>query len=389
MLVHHPEDQMRMLAWCGLLVVAAYYFLASIALRRRRRRGVRVAQYDPPPGISPAVAAYLWERGVSDKPFVVALANMACKGWLKVEQGPADYLLSRGDASPQLEDEEQVIDKELLRGSTSTQEVHGALVSTLHVGTDPACLSQLFTLGRTAQLVRATLEGAIVPELISSHFAWFIPGLTLSLWCFLAALSGELQGMGNYQAGWLPLIPGLLTVWALLATIRTIPAIIYKLASHLPGRTPHPLPFVNRDRTVLVMLLVALVSLAVFAWMSSPIFALQFGGFVLINLLGLVALRAPTAAGHRLLEQLSDFRMFLAQVDSDRVNRMNAPAAASPAAEKYGVWALALDVEHAWGEQFTAAVLNLLGPASAMASIESTAPGEGRAAAEIMDLHLR
>jgi len=86
---------MRTLAWYGLVVVAAYYFLASVALRWRHRRGVRVALYDPPSGISPAVAAYLWERGVSDKPFVVALMNMASKGWLKIEQGPADYLLSR------------------------------------------------------------------------------------------------------------------------------------------------------------------------------------------------------------------------------------------------------------------------------------------------------
>ena len=379
---------MRALAWYGLIVVAAYYFLTSVALRWRHRKGVPVAQYDPPPGISPAVAAYLSERGVSDKPFVVAMANMASKG-LKIEQGPADYLVSRGNASPQLEDEEQVIAKELLRGSTTSQEIGGVLVSTLHVGTDPVCLSRLFTLGRTAQLVRGSLESAVEPDLISPHFAWFIPGLTLSLWCFLAALYAEFQRPGEPRANWLPLIPAFVAVWALLATIRTMPTTIYKLTSHLPGRTPHPLPFVKQDRTVLVMVLVALTSLAVFGWATSTIFALQFGGFVVVNLLGLVALRAPTAAGHALIEQLRDFRMFLAQVDSDRVNRMNAPVAPWPAAEKYWVWALALDVEHAWGEQFTAAVLNLLGPSSAMASIESTAPEKGRAAAEIMDLHLR
>ena len=375
---------MRTLAWYGLVVVAAYYFLASVALRWRHRRGVRVALYDPPSGISPAVAAYLWERGVSDKPFVVALMNMASKGWLKIEQGPADYLVSRGDASPQLEDEEQVVAKELLRGSTSTQEVCGVLVSTLHLGADPVCLSQLFTLGRTAQLVRGSLESAVEPELLSAHFAWFVPGLTLSLWCFLAALYADLDGLGNSPPP-LVIMSAVFVVWALLATIKTLPTTIYKLKSHLPGRTPRPLPLVKRDCMALIMLLVALASLAVFAWLSSPMFALQFGGFLLVNFVGMVALRAPTAAGHALLAKLNDFRMFLAEVDSDRVNRTNAPTAPSPVLEKYTAWALALDVEHAWGEQFTTAVLNL----SAMATFGSGGPEHGRAAAEIMDLHLR
>jgi hypothetical protein len=390
-LATHPEEQMRALAWYGLVAVAAYFFLASLVLRWRHRGGVRVAQYDPPAGISPAVAAYLWERGVSDKPFVVALMNMASKGWLKIEQGPADYLVSRGDPSEPLEDEEQVIAEELFRGLTSEHYAGGVLVSTINERTDSACLSQLFTLGRTARSVRNALESAVEPELLSAHFAWFVPGLTLSLWCLLAALYPEIDGLWHSQGPGPVLVPALafVAIWALLATIKTLPATVYKLMSRLPGRTPRPLPFVKGDRTVLMMLLVAAASLAVLAWISSAQFALQFGACLLANLFGLVALRAPTASGCALLEQLSDFRMFLAEVDSDRVNRINAPTASSPAAEKYWAWALALDVEHAWGEQFTAAILNRLGPESATAGMDTVAPEEGRRAAEIMDLHLR
>ena len=387
-LASHPEEQMRALAWYGLVVVAVYYFLASMALRWRHRSGVRVTQYDPPPGVSPAVAAYLWERGVSDKPFVVALMHMASKGWLKIEQGPADYLVSRGDPSVQLEDEEQVIAEELFRGLTSEHYVDGVLVSTINARTDSACLSQLFTLGRTARSVRNALGSAVEPELLSSHFAWVVPGLTLSLWCFLAALYADLDGLSNSPPPAL-IMSAVFVVWALLSTIKTLPATVYKLMSHLPGRAPRPLPLVKRDGMVLILMALSLASLAVFAWISSLQLALQFGAFLLVNLVGIVALRAPTAAGHALLARLSDFRMFLAQVDSDRVNRMNAPTAASPAADKYWAWALALDVEHAWGEQFTAAILNRLGPESAMESINSVAPEQGSAGAEIMDLRLR
>jgi hypothetical protein len=371
-LASHPEEQMRALAWYGLVAVAVYLLLASLALRWRHRRGVRVAQYDPPPGISPAAAAYLWERGVSDKPFVVAMVSMAAKGFLKIEQGPTDYLLSRVDASVPLEDEEQVVAESIFRGGNSS-----------------VCLSQLFALGRAAREARNSLEAAVEPQLLSAHFAWFVPGLTLTFWCFLAALYADLDGIWKSQVGGIVILPPLAAVWAMLATIKTLPATLYKLKSHMPGRTPRPIPLAKRDGMVFILLAVTLASLAVFAWLSSAQLALQFGGFLLVNLLGSVALRSPTSAGHRLLEQLSDFRMFLAEVDSDRVNRMNAPTASSPASEKYWAWALALDVEHAWGEQFTAAILNLLGPESATAGMNAVAPEGGRRAAEIMDLHLR
>ena len=176
------------------------------------------------------------------------------------------------------------------------------------------------------------------------------------------------------------LLPAFLAVWFLLATIRTLPAIIYKIESLLPGRT-HRMRFVKRDSTTPVMFLLTMASLGMMAWATSPWFAMQFGSYVLVNMLGWMALRGPTADGRALLEQLSEFRMFLADVDSDRLNRMNAPNATSANAEKYWGWALALDIEHTWGEQFAAAVLNQLGPGSAMLSIEANCPEERRSVA--------
>ncbi len=388
-LIGHPEDQMRMLAWYGIAVVASYFFLASFVLRWHRRRDVRVAQYDPPTGISPAVAAYLWECGVSDKPFVAALLNMASKGWLKIEQGPADYLLSRGNASVKLFDEEQVIAEQIFCGTTSVHEVNGVLISTINPKADSVRLSQLFSLARMARNVRDILESAVEPDLISRHFACFVPGIALSLWCLLAALYPEIDGLRNSQAGGLVIASAVFVVWGFLATAKTLPATMYKLKSHLPGRTPRPLPLVKRDGQVMIPLVMTLAALAAVAWISSVTFALQGGTLLVVNLAGAFALRAPTAAGHALLAKLDDFRMFLAQVDSDRVNRMNAPTATSPSSEKYWAWALALDVEHAWGEQFAAAVLNLLAVADMEAKGPARGPEQSRAAAEIMDLHLR
>jgi hypothetical protein len=371
-LVPQPAQELRTLAWYGLAVVTSYFFVVSLALRWRPRSGVRVAQYEPPTGVSPAMAAYLLERGVSDKPFVVAIVNMAAKGYLRIEQGPADYLLSRINVSAPLEAEEDVIAQALFsRNVTSVR------------------LSELHKLESIARNVRNTLESSAEPDLISPHFSWFVPALTMSLWCFLAAFYPEVDGLAKADGSALLMFPAFFSVWGLLATFKTLPAMLSKLKSFLPGRTGHPQRLVRADLTALLMFTVAASSLGVIAWATSLQSAMLFGSLVTVNLAGWMALRSPTRTGHQLLDQLSDFRMFFAAVDSDRVNRLNIPNAPSPNAEEYWAWALAFDVEHAWGEQFAAAVLNRLGPDSAMVSIQNNLPEDARASAELLDLHLR
>jgi len=373
-MVHHPDPAwpQHVVGWFALATVAVYFFLASVTLRWRPKRGTRVVKYEPPSGTSPATASYLSERGVSDKPFAVAIVNMAAKGYLRIEQGPNDYLITQTDAAIPLEPEEQIIAERIF-----------------FPGRKSVRLSELRFLPKTAFQVRQFLESAAEPNLLSSHFPFFIPGFTISLWCFLGvALYPEMQILWDHTSPVGLLFPAFLAVWFLLATVRTLPAVIFKIESLLPGRT-HRMRFVKRDSTTPFLFLFTMASLGVMAWATSLWFAMQFGSYVLVNMLGWLALRAPTADGRALLDQLAEFRMFLADVDADRLNRMNAPNATSPTAEKYWGWALALDIEHTWGEQFAAAVLNQLGPGSAMLSIEANCPEEARASQEVLDLHLR
>jgi hypothetical protein len=250
-------------------------------------------------------------------------------------------------------------------------------------------LSDFRALPGISRQVGGLVESAVEPDLISPHFWCFIPGLTLSIWAFLAALVPEMQILWDSGGSGGIVLPAFLSVAFLLSTIRTLPALIYKIRSLMPWGAPHRMRFFKRDATAPFLLLAATASLAVIGWATSPQFALQFGSFAVVNVLGWMALRSPTAKGRVLLQQLSEFRMFLAAVDSERLNRVNAPDAASAGAEKYWAWALALNVEHTWGEQFAAALLNRLGPRSAIESIEANLPEDRHRAAEILDLRLR
>lgn len=80
-------------------------------------------------------------------------------------------------------------------------------------------------------------------------------------------------------------------------------------------------------------------------------------------------LRAYTPEGRRVLDQIEGFKLFLTEVHSDRLQRVNAPAKTSSLFEKYLPYALALGLEQAWTQQF----LGVVAAAAAVAEGRPTA----------------
>lgn len=82
--------------------------------------------------------------------------------------------------------------------------------------------------------------------------------------------------------------------------------------------------------------------------------------FVSFTLLAYVAanvvfsrlLRAPTKEGRRLLDEIEGFRLFLSVTEKDRLAFHNPPEKTPELFERFLPYALALDVEHEWAEQF-------------------------------------
>ena len=70
------------------------------------------------------------------------------------------------------------------------------------------------------------------------------------------------------------------------------------------------------------------------------------------NLLFPSALKAPTLAGRELLDKIEGLRIFLKSVDGNRLNQLMPPEKTPELFDKYLPYALALDCELAWAEQF-------------------------------------
>jgi hypothetical protein len=83
-----------------------------------------------------------------------------------------------------------------------------------------------------------------------------------------------------------------------------------------------------------------------------PIF-IAIGGLVLLNGLFLMLLKAPTLEGRAIMDEVEGFQMYLATAEQNRLNLLHPPERTPDLFEKYLPYAMALDVENEWGEQFT------------------------------------
>jgi uncharacterized membrane protein len=64
-------------------------------------------------------------------------------------------------------------------------------------------------------------------------------------------------------------------------------------------------------------------------------------------------LKAPTFAGRKIMDQIEGFKLYLSVAEKERLNLLNPPEKTPALFEKYLPYALALDVENAWSEQFS------------------------------------
>jgi uncharacterized membrane protein len=99
-----------------------------------------------------------------------------------------------------------------------------------------------------------------------------------------------------------------------------------------------------------------IVGLCVLGWVTSVFVLLILLALVGANLLFHSALKAPTRAGRELLDKIEGFSIFLRSVDGNRLNQLMPPEKTPELFDKYLPYALALDCELAWAQQFATAL---------------------------------
>ena len=324
----------------ALFFVLAYFFLAALLLRISAPEPVLVARYEPPAKSSPAVAGWLFESGEMPRAMAAAVVNMASKGYLKIEQNGDLYSLTQlgPDVSLLLEPEED------------------ALARTLFKGYD--CFDFDDPTPQLKEAIRAFHIALRNTGYFSEHIVVSLPAWILSgLGAFFALVRGHYWDHGNGRGLTTLLV---LTFGSFIVAVRTIPNTLEKIGSQFPGSTAPQRPWSGADSRCLTFIVASLGGILLIAVLSTPLAAVLTAAFMAVNAIFYHQLQGPTAEGRQIIAQLAEYRKFLAEVDADRISRMN-PCENTPSdLNQKMAYALAFHLDLGWGEQFVTSIADLI-----------------------------
>jgi uncharacterized protein (TIGR04222 family) len=325
----------------ALVFVAAYFALVVLIVRRPGPQRVSVPRYQPPPGASPAVAAWLLERDLS-RAVAAALVNMAAKGYLKIEQSQdlCSVTQLQSDSATPLEPEEDAFSYRLFQGydSFDFDELSPQLIEAVRA----------FQWALQDTTYFSSNAGLSFP-------AWIVSGLGVLLALanthFWSKLGGGSALMGATAVA---------TFVFFVVAVATLRGTVEKITTRLPGSTAPQRPWTGADTRPLTYLCVSLGGIALFGLLSSTTAALIVLGFLAINGFFFHSLQGLTPAGREVLAQISDYRKFLSEVDADAISRLHVSDHVPAQLRPEDAYAVALHLDLGWGEQFVTSITDLV-----------------------------
>jgi len=335
---------------CGLLLLLIYYLTVWFLVVRAPAAGPIVAQYEPPAGLSPASIRYLLHKRYDDKVLTCTILSLAAKGYLHIRTASGSLSLRRTNSSQE--------------SLTPDEQLFGGKLFARHTEVVPQNKNDS-SLREATGALRQWLKKAEENRLFKSNSGYLLPGMLFSLLlCF------GINGPGRPGFGVSGAIVGLFVMaWSvLLSVIVFLATQLWKSA--LGGEKVERSAVLGA--VVVSLLCVPLAGceffgLRLIAKLSSAIVA---GTFLAVGVMHFVfyhLLKTPTLAGRRVLSHIEGFRLFLCEVDGDRLNRAMAPGEIPPRFEEYLAYALALDVEQEWAKKFSVDLTNAtLGMSSAV-----------------------
>ena len=322
----------------GLCILFLYYLLVWSRHGKDPPRGTIIPLFEPPNKLSPAAIRFISNMGFDQKVFTAAVINMAVKGYLSIHEGNGQYTLKKiGTKEDDLSREEKAAAAKLFTKSTemiSTEGEDNGLA--IHKALVDLQLSLKNTLNRTY---------------FSTNRKYFVIGLVIS---FILLIGSSALGpsataplaifMSVWLSGWtfgvVILLIQVFSLWKEVLSGENHRAVLRKKAVTL---TLFSTPFVFFE----------LVGIAIVVFAASLAIILIMAAMVFINLLFYRLMRARTPIGRKLMDGIEGFRMYLATAERNRLNLLNPPDRTPELFEKYLPYALALDVEQQWSEQFS------------------------------------
>ena len=317
----------------GFLLVLGFYLTAWNRVGRDPAQGTVIPLFAPPPGFSPPSVRYLMRLGFDDRTVAAALVDMAVKGYLTIENIGKEYTLhKRGRAAANLSRGEQNVGAELFAGGDS--------------------LEMKDKNYKLIQGARDALKKTLNSELEKAYFFansnYFAAGLVLSILAVGAVLLASMNRGSSWDTAlWM-------SVWIGVCCVLAV-VFLKKWGGQVSAFNFFKnLGAVGLGLVALPYFFIKMLSSAFITPLLSLAAAILLGLLIGLNALFYRLLKAPTLTGRKVMDQIEGFKLYLSVAEKERLNLLNPPEQTPELFEKYLPYALALDVENQWSEQFAA-----------------------------------
>ncbi|MEJ2093006.1 MAG: DUF2207 domain-containing protein [Syntrophobacterales bacterium] len=323
-----------LLGLLGLAVVLVYYVVVWNRVGRDPEKGVIIPLFEPPESFSPAATRFLMRFGFDNKAFTAAVVDMAVKGHVTIEENDGDYTLRKRhqDQTP-LSSGERQLSNSLFAGIRDSV----ALKNENHS-----------VIGKARDVLKSTLNQELTKVYFLKNSKYLIPGVVLTL---LGLAAMVLTAFEPFQAGFNMLWVAIWTVgcyflvnmtWKKWQSVRGVEFRQWGKILAAMGASLFTLAFLGGEVFGLYLLTIT-ISLGV---------AFILVVLIFINCLFVHLLKAPTLKGRGIMDQIEGFKIYLSVAEKDRLEMLHPPEKTPELFERYLPYALALDVENEWSEQF-------------------------------------
>ena len=328
------DNRSALVGVSGLVLVFIYYVIVWVMAGRDPKHGVIMPLYEPPDNMSPAAVRFVERMGADEKAFTSAIIGLAAKGCLQIEQDDSKTykLVRKNKNESNLSSEEKALAKVLFEDGGSL-----VLTNEKHV-----------LLMRARKGLENDLHLALekINFVTNGRYLW--PGAVLSLAAIVVMIlltGGSRLPVAIFMSIWLT--GWSFGVYALLSSVvrawRNVKTAGVLGAGAAGTLTLFSIPFMIGE----------CIGIGMLFWSCGVIAALVIAAAITTNIVFHHLLKAPTHAGRALMDRIEGFRMFLKAVDGDRMQTMAPPNKTPELFERFLPYALALDVEHAWSQQFS------------------------------------
>jgi uncharacterized membrane protein len=312
------------------LLLVCYYLYVWANEAAEPARGTIIPLFEPPSTLSPEAMRFISEMGFDDKTFSTAVISMACSGFLSITANKGSFTL-----------------KKISTDTSKLSQAETALARVLFCDADEIFLDD--TIHDTIQSAKQTLKHSLREEFESAyfvtHFGYFASGVFLSFiaMLFLFTTAPDMNDLENVL---------IIFLFLIAFFSRRFIAFIHALIDTIESFSFRSLGSAILNLVICIPAFV-IGFLLLFGTQPAPAFSCWlFVIIITINIIFYHLLKNHTPNGRKLMDQIEGFKLFLVTTEKDRLNLLNPPKMTPELYEKYLPYALALNVENEWTQQF-------------------------------------